>query len=157
MKDCFKPHRNLADESHLKEIIEKIQSQMHEPESHSIIEALLKEAEAYIKAPNRILDLTVIEQYDEWTDLDGLVGELTMEVPKPETISEEDFLSIVQYIQETIATEQFPDTIRADYWLDFYREFFALNFPNAEPDELLDEIMESASPEELVRIAFSNK
>lgn len=63
----------------------------------------------------------------------------------------------MQYIQETIATEQFPDTIRADYWLDFYREFFALNFPNAEPDELLDEIMEGASPEELVRIAFSNK
>lgn len=53
MKDCFKPHRNPADESHLKEIIEKIQSQMHEPESRSIIEALLKEAEAYIKSPNR--------------------------------------------------------------------------------------------------------
>lgn len=53
------------------------------PKNNSAIEDKLKETTQFIKAPNRVLDLTVIEHYNGWTDLDGFVGELTMKVAFP--------------------------------------------------------------------------
>lgn len=50
---------------------------MYEPQNNSVVENMLKEAAKYIKAPDRVLDLAVIEGYESWTDLDGFVGELT--------------------------------------------------------------------------------
>ncbi len=155
MKDHLKPRRNLEAEKQLKSIIREIQSLMCNPKNNSVIEDKLKEAAQFIKASNRVLDLTVIEHYEEWTDLDGLVGELTMEVPVMSTISKEDFLSIVQQIREVIESGQAPDNMRLDYWMDFYREFFEVNFSNIDNvDDLFDAIFEDTSLDELVDIAF---
>lgn len=155
MKDCLKPHRDLDAEKRLKSIIEEIESLMCDPKNNSTIENKLKEAAQFIKAPDRVLDLTVIENYYGWTDLDGLVGELTMEVPVLSDVSKEDFLSIVQQIREVIKSGQAPDDMRLDYWMDFYREFFEVNFANIDDaDDLFDEIFEDTSLEELVNIAF---
>lgn len=155
MKDRLKPHRDLEAEKRLKSIIEEIQSLMCDPKNNSAIEDKLKEATQFIKAPNRVLDLTVIEHYNGWTDLDGLVGELTMEVPVLSTVSKEDFLSIVQQIREVIKSGQVPDNLRLDYWMDFYRAFFEVNFSNIDNvEDLFDEIFEDTSLNELVNIAF---
>lgn len=154
MKDCLKPHKNLETETQLKTIIQKIQNLMYEPKNNSTIENMLKEASKFIKAPERVLDLNVIEHYESWTDLDGLVGELTMEVPVLKEVSKEDFLSIVQWIREAMENGQETDEISIEYWMNFYREFFSLNFPDIEDDELFDEIFEDTSLDELVAIAF---
>ena len=155
MKDCLKPHRDLDAEKRLKSIIEEIESLMCDPKNNSTIENKLKEAAQLIKAPNRVLDLTVIENYYGWTDLDGLVGELTMEVPTLSSVSKEDFLSIVQQIREVIKSGQAPDNMRLDYWMDFYREFFEVNFANIDNvEDLFDEIFEDTSLDELVDLAF---
>ncbi|MDE7271515.1 MAG: hypothetical protein K2N95_00395 [Lachnospiraceae bacterium] len=154
MKDCLKPHRDLEAEVQLKTIIQQIQSLMDEPKNDSAVENLLIEASKYIKASDRVLDLTVIEHYEDWTDIDGIVGELTMEVPVLQAVSKEDFLSIVQEIREVIESGQAPDNMRLDYWMNFYRELFALNFPNAENVDLLDAIFEDTSLDDMIEVAF---
>lgn len=154
MKDYLKPHRNLAAEAQLKTSIQQIQSLMGEPENNSTVENILKEATKFIKAPNRILDLTVIEHYESWTDLDSLVGELTMEVPMLPAVSKEDFVSIVQEIREVIESGQVRDNVPLNYYMDFYRAFFALNFPNVAEDGIFDEIFEDTSLDKLVDLHF---
>lgn len=158
MKDCLKPHRNLEAEEQLKILIQKIQSLMDDPKNYSVIEQMLQQASVFIKAPDRVLDLIVIEQYDEWTDLDGLVGELTMEVPVLQDISKEDFLSIVQWIRTVIKSGKEPENMRLDYMTDFYRNFFILNFPQIKDiDDLFDKLFEDVSLDELINLAFSRE
>lgn len=155
MKDCLRPHRDSDAEKRLKLIIQEIQSLMCDPENNWMIENKLREAAQFIKAPNRVLDLTVIEHYNGWTDLDGLVGELTMEVPVLDTVSKEDFLSIVQQMRKIIKSGQAPDHMRLDYWMDFYRVFFELNFADIDHvEDLFDKIFEDTSLDELIGIAF---
>ena len=154
MKDCLKPHRNLEAEKQLKEIILQIQSLMNKSENTPIIEKMLKEAAKFIKASDRILDLTVIEDYESWTDLDGLVCGLTMEIPQLPTVSKEDFISIVQYIREVIESRETPDNMPLDCWRDFYIVFFTLNFPNVDSDDLFEEMFEDTSIDTLVDMVF---
>mgnify|MGYP007123092889 CR=1 FL=1 len=153
MEDYLKPHRDLESKRQLKTIIQKIQSLMYEQKNIAVIENMLKEATEFIKASDRVLDLTVIESYESWTDLDGLVGELTMEVPMLSAVSKEDFVSIVQLVREAIKTEQTPNDVPLDYFMNFYREFFSLNFPNT-TDDLFDEIFEDTSLDKLVDMVF---
>lgn len=156
MKDFLKPHRNLEAEVQLKTMIQEIESLMYEPKNNAKVENMLKEAAKIMKAPNRVLDLDVIEHYEGWTDLDGLVEELTMEVPKLDNISKADFSSIVHWIRKVIKMEQESGNIRPDYLIDFYRAFFTLNFPKVQNIDLLDEIFQDTSLEELVTMAFSD-
>lgn len=153
MRDCLRPHRNLAAETRLKTMIQRIQSLMYQPENHSTVEKVLEDASKLVKAPNRVLDLEVIEHYESWTDLDGLVGELTMEVPVLTDISREDLQEIVQEMRTVIKSGQAPEPISLDYWMDFYREFFALNFPGVE-DELYDAVFEDIGLNEVVEMAL---
>lgn len=153
MRDCLRPHRNLAAETRLKTMIQRIQSLMYQPENHSTVEKMLEDASKLVKAPNRVLDLEVIEHYESWTDLDGLVGELTMEVPVLTDISREDLQEIVQEMRGVIESGQAPDHMSLDYWMNFYREFFALNFPGVE-DELYDAVFEDIGLNEVVEMAL---
>lgn len=155
MRDCLRPHRNLAAETQLKTMIQRIQSLMYQPENHSTVEKMLEDASKLVKAPNRVLDLEMIEHYESWTDLDGLVGELTMEVPVLSDICREDLQEIVQEMRGVIESGQAPDPISLDYWMDFYREFFALNFPSAE-DELYEAVFEDIELDEVVEMALSH-
>lgn len=154
LQDYLKPHRNLDDEKRLKIMIQQIQSLMDEPEHTMIVENMLQEASKLIKVPNRILDLSVIEHFESWTDVDGLVCELTMEVPLLPAVSKDDFVSIVQGIREVIEGEQVLDDMPLNYYMDFYRTFFSLNFPNVTEDKIFDEIFEDTTLDELVEIAF---
>ncbi len=153
MKESLKPHRDIYAEAQLKEIIGEIQALLHESKGDAVDE-LLKKAAQFIKSPDRVLDLEVIEHYEGWTDLDGLAGELTMEVPRLENISKEDFTEIVLWIRKAVENEQEMGDIRPDFLMDFYREFFALHFPDAGDGELLDEIFDGAPLEKLLGIAF---
>lgn len=97
MKNFLKPHRNLEAEKQLKAIIQQIESLMYEPENNHRVDNLLKEAAKFIKAPDQVLDLTVIERYNSWTDLDTLAAELTMELPAYK-LSREDLVDLVEMI-----------------------------------------------------------
>lgn len=154
MDEYLKPHRDLESERQLKAIIREIQSLMYEPKNNSVVEHLLKEAAKFVKAPDRVIDLAVIEEYESWTDLDGLAGELTMEVPVLTAVSKEDFISIIQLIREVIETEQTPNDVPLNYFMDFYREFFSIHFLN-KADSLFDEVFEDTSLGQLVDMAFS--
>lgn len=153
MDDYLKPHRNLESERQLKTIIQKIQSLMYDPKNDSVVEDMLKEATKFIKVPDRVLDLATIEDYESWTDLDGLVGGLTREVPRLSAVSKKDFISIIQLVREAIETEQTSNDIPLDYFMDFYREFFSLNFPYI-ADDLFDAVFEDTSLDKLVDMAF---
>lgn len=154
MKDCLKPHRDLEAEAQLKAKIRRIEDLLSGSEDRAAIEETLREAARLVKTPNRVLNLTVIEEYESWTDLDGLVGELTMEIPVLPEFSKEDFISVVEWIREIIENDRPSEEVPLDYWMSFYREFFVLNFPGTAGDDLFDEIFEDTSLEELVKMAF---
>lgn len=153
MEEYLKPHRDLEAERQLKTLIQEIESLMNDPGNNAAIENMLNEAARFVNAPDRILDLTVIEGYESWTDLDGLVGELTMKVLRLPAVTKESFVSIIQFIREVLKTEETPDHVPLDYFMNFYREFFLLHFPDI-ADELFDKIFEDASLEELMDMAF---
>lgn len=153
IREDLKPHPDREAESQLKSLIKEIETLLNEPAEDSTVGEKLKEASRYVKAPDRVLDQSVIENYDSWTDLDGLAGELTMEVPRLTDISKEDFKSLVGWIREVIETQE-TGGIRFDYWMNFYTTFFELNFPDVEEVDLFDEICEGTPLEELVGIAF---
>ena len=153
MEDYLKPHRNLEAERQLKTIIQKIQSLIYKPENNAAIRDMLREASKFVKASDRVLDLEVIESYESWTDLDGLVGELTMEVPTLSFVSKENFISVIQLVREVIDTECTPNDLPLDYFMNYYREFFSLNFSDI-GDDLFDELFEDTSIDKLVDMAF---
>lgn len=153
MRDCLRPHRDLEAETQLKTVILQIQSLMYEPENRAAVEKLFEDAAKLVKAPDRVLDLAVVENYEDWTDLDGLVGELTMDVPEVPDISREDLCEIVQEMRAVIGQNQAPDNISLEYWSNFYREFFAVHFPET-GDELFDAVFEELSLDEVVGIVF---
>lgn len=154
MKDYLKPHRNLDAERQLKAIILQIESLMNKSENTPTIEEMLEEAAKLVKSSDRILDLTVIEDYESWTDLDGLVCELTMEIPKLPTVSREDFVAIAQYIRRIIESGATPDNMPLDCWKEFYIGLFALNFPNVDADDLFEKMFEDISIDALVDMVF---
>lgn len=154
IRDDLKPHRNQEAEKQLKLIIQDIEALMCEPENETIIESKLKEAAEFVKSPDRVLDLTVIENYESWTDLDGLVGELTMEAPKRIDISEKDFIALVQWIRENVVNG--TDDIDLQYYFDFYKAFFELNFPDKKEINLFEEIFEDTPVDKLIDFAFHN-
>ncbi|MBO5093655.1 MAG: bacteriocin immunity protein [Lachnospiraceae bacterium] len=97
MKNHLAPHRNLESEKQLKAIIQQIEELMYDPGSKEQVEDLLKEAAGLIKAPDMVLDLDLIKQYDGFTNLDTLVTELTMELPAA-GLSREDLIDIVEML-----------------------------------------------------------
>lgn len=100
IKDALKMIQNRdlnADARQLKAIIQEIEAIMYEAGNESRVENLLGEAAKFVKAKDRVLNLMVIEQYYSWTDLDGLVCELTMEAPAFQ-LSRPDLIDLVETI-----------------------------------------------------------
>lgn len=97
MKDHLKPYRNLEAEKQLKAIIQQIEVLMDNPQNTYIIENLLKESVKFIKGPDKVLDLTVIENYESWTNIDDLVRELTTEIPVL-SLTREELADLVEEI-----------------------------------------------------------
>lgn len=149
LREDLIPSRDIEAENKLKELILEIENRMADAgNTEELIEEKLKEAGKYIKAKDRVLDLTVIEQYDSWTDLDGLVGELTMQVPTGVQLAEDELSELIEYLRNTLVDAE-PDG-DMDYKYNFYRSFFEENFP--ENDEAFDMIFEEAmSVEDIVR------
>lgn len=148
LREDLIPSRDIEAENKLKELILEIENRMADAGNTELMEEKLKEAGKYIKAKDRVLDLTVIEQYYSWTDLDGLVGELTMQVPTGVQLSEDELSELIEYLRNTLVNAE-PDG-DMDYKYNFYRNFFEENFP--ENDEAFDMIFEEdISVEDIVR------
>lgn len=109
LREDLIPSRDIEAENKLKELILEIENRMADAgNTEELIEEKLKEAGKYIKAKDRVLDLTVIEQYDSWTDLDGLVGELTMQVPTGVQLAEDELSELIEYLRNTLVDAE-PD------------------------------------------------
>lgn len=144
----FMPMRDIEAENKLKELILEMEDRIDDAGSAEFMEEKLKEAGKYIKAKDRVLNATVIEQYESWTDLDGLVEELTMQVPAGVQLSEGELLELIEYLRKTLVNAE-PDG-DMEYKYNFYRNFFEENFP--ENDEAFDMVFEEdMSPEDIVR------
>lgn len=156
------PHRDKEAEKQLKALIEKIEKLMDKPKNQATVEELLKKAAEYVKVPDRVLDLTVIEQYYSWTDLDGLVGELTVKVPKLSDITKEDFAALVQYISDVLAqTSKTRKITDFEYMEDYYTRFFELNYPEIKDFDIFEQIvgayLDKTPLEEVVNKVYPNQ
>lgn len=156
------PHRDKEAEKQLKALIKKIEKLMDKPKNQATVEELLKKAAEYVKVPDRVLDLTVIEQYYSWTDLDGLVGELTVEVPKLSDISKEDFVALAQYISDVLAqTSKTRKITDFEYLEDYYTRFFELNYPEIKDFDIFEQIvgayLDKTPLEEVVNKVYPNQ
>jgi len=149
LKEKYKPHRDQIIENKLKTIIEDIENKIDDRNEQDYIEDRLNEASQYIKAKERVLDRDVIEHYTAWTDLDGLVSELTMFVPTDLKFTKFDLTALVFYIREAIANgEDF------EYIMNFYQCLFEENLPQVDSFELFDMICGDTSIEKIIDFVF---
>lgn len=139
-KELF-PVRNIQAEEKLKILIIEIEQMLGNPAMTDSIEEKLEQAKKFITVPGRIIDLDVIEQYYSWTTLDGLVRELTMEIPVNTVLSKDELSELLTYLRENLING-IPDE-DTEYKIQFYTDFFDENYPDYEDvfDMLYDEII----------------
>ena len=115
----------------------------------------MTKANALVTADGRMLDEYAVRYYYSWTDLEGLVGELTMNVPKIERIEAQDLEELIVWMRKVIADEETLEDIDYGYFDNYYREFFLKNFPNGE--EAYEAIFEECKVQEVIDIAYQEK
>lgn len=96
-----------------------------------------------------------MKYYYSWTDLEGLVGELTINVPKIEHIEAQDLEELIIWMRKVIAGEETLEDIDYGYFDDYYREFFLKNLPNGE--NAYEAIFEECKVQEVIDIAYQEK
>lgn len=89
-----------------------------------------------------------------WRQLDGLVGELMMKVPQVDNIEKTDLIELIYWMRKIILDEEELEGIDYEYFDNYYRSFFELNFPNGAA--AYDAIFEEISAEDIIEIAYSN-
>ena len=82
MESTFELLRQIEKENDIK----KIPAEKYD----ELAEEKMTKANALVTADGRMLDEYAVRYYYSWTDLEGLVGELTMNVPKIERIEAQD-------------------------------------------------------------------
>ena len=103
----------------------------------------------------RIIDIEVVRYYYQWTSLEDLAGELTLNVKKVPDISKEELAEVIDYYRKVIITNEIvPDNYSFSYFEGFYHEFFQVNFPSFE--NLEDMIYEEIGSKELADLVFNS-
>ena len=151
MKEYLKIHRDRDRENALKVLVEEIE-ELLDTSNEELVEKKLAKANILVTADERVLDEYAVREYYSWTDLDGLVGELTVNVPKLEHIDVEDLKELVEWMRKVIAEEETLEDIDYEYFDNYYHEFFLKNFPNGE--EAYEAIFEECSVQEVIEIAY---
>ena len=151
MKEYLKIHRDRDRENALKALIEEIEALL-DTSNEELVKEKLAKANTLVTADERVLDEYAVREYYGWTDLDGLVGELTVKVPKLEHIDVEDLKELVEWMRKVIAEEESLEDIDYEYFDNYYREFFLKNFPNGE--EAYEAIFEECTVQKVIEIAY---
>ena len=154
MKEYLKIQRNIDKENKLKELIEEIE-ELLDTGNDELVEEKLEEANTLVTAYGKILNEYMVRYYYSWTDLDGLAGELTINVPKIDHIEEQDLEELIIWMRKVIFNEETLEDIDYGYFDHYYREFFLKNFPNGE--EAYEAIFEECRVQEVIELAYQEK
>ena len=154
MKEYLRIRRDIDRENTLKALIEEIE-ELFDAGNDELAEEKMTKANALVTADGRMLDEYAVRYYYSWTDLEGLVGELTMNVPKIERIEAQDLEELIVWMHKVIADEETLEDIDYGYFDNYYREFFLKNFPNGE--EAYEAIFEECKVQEVIDIAYQEK
>ena len=154
MKEYLKIQRDINRENTLKVLIEEIE-ELLDAGNDEMVEEKMTKANTLVTADGRILDEYAVRYYYSWTDLEGLVGELTINVPKIERIEAQDLEELIIWMRKVIDDEETLEDIDYEYFDNYYREFFLKNFPNGE--EAYEAIFEECNVQEVIDIAYQEK
>lgn len=77
MKEYLRIHRDIDRENTLKVLIEEIE-ELLDNGNDELVKEKMEKANTLVTADGRILDEYAVRYYYSWTDLEGLVGELTI-------------------------------------------------------------------------------
>ena len=145
LREELVPKRDINIEKKIKNIIIEIENVLEDETKKEFIESKIEEANELIISKNRILDLYTIEYYYSWTSLDGLVAELTLNVPDKIKLSLEEMEELLIYIQRNIIDTEVIDSrndeelVDFEYGMNFYHEYFEKNYSLELFGELFDE------------------
>lgn len=157
MREGLYPKRDLEREKRLVELISKIESRLDLVEDEKLVEELsseFKEANSLITTEGSIIDVELIRYYYQWTSLEDLAGELTLNVKKVPDITKEELAEIIDYYRKVIITNEIvPDDYSFSYFEGFYHDFFEMNFPSFE--NLEDMIYEEIDSKKLADLVFN--
>ena len=157
MREGLYPKRDLEREKRLVDLISKIESRLDLIEDEKLVEELsseFKEANSLITTEGRIIDIETVRYYYQWTSLEDLAGELTLNVKKVPDITKEELAEIIDYYRKVIITNEIvPDDYSFSYFESFYHDFFEMNFPSFE--NLEDMIYEEIGSKELADLVFN--
>ncbi len=154
MKEYLRIQRDIDRENTLKLLIEEIE-ELLDTGNDELVEEKIAKANTLVTAYGRSLDGDTVRYYYSWTDLEGLVGELTINVPVIERIEAQDLEELIIWMRKVIAGEETLEDINYGYFDDYYREFFGRNFPNGE--DAYDAIFEEYKVQEVIDIAYQEK
>ena len=112
MKEYLRIRRDIDRENTLKALIEEIE-ELFDAGNDELAEEKMKKANALVTADGRMLDEYAVRYYYSWTDLEGLVGELTINVPKIERIEAQDLEELIVWMRKVIADEETLEKLRS--------------------------------------------
>lgn len=119
MKEYLRIRRDIDRENTLKALIEEIE-ELFDAGNDELAEEKMTKANALVTADGRMLDEYAVRYYYSWTDLEGLVGELTMNVPKIERIEAQDLEELIVWMRKVIADEETLEDIDYGYFDNYY-------------------------------------
>ena len=151
MKEYLRIQRDIDRENTLKVLIEEIE-ELLDAGNDELVEEKMTKANTLVTADGRRLDEYAVRYYYSWTDLEGLVGELTINVPKIEHIEAQDLEELIIWMRKVIAGEETLEDINYGYFDNYYREFFLRNLPNGE--DAYEAIFEECKVQEVIDIAY---
>lgn len=154
MKEYLRIQRDIDRENTLKVLIEEIEELLDTGNDELVKEKIAK-ANTLVTADGRILDEYTVRYYYSWTDLEGLVGELTINVPKIECIEAQDLEELIIWMRKVIAGEETLEDIDYAYFDNYYRQFFLENLPNGE--DTYEAIFKECKVQEVMDIAYQEK
>lgn len=148
MKDNLRPKRNLETEKRLKSLILEIEGMLQTGQEQVLIERKVEQAAKYVVAPGRLISLEVIKEYKDWTDLDTLVRDLTMEVPTDVHLTKDKFIELVKWIKENVLNRMEGDQQR--YHRYYYDMLLFFAFPEKSSYDIMQRIEEGDPIEAMV-------
>ena len=154
MKEYLRIQRDIDRENTLKALIEETEALL-DTGNDELMEEKIAKANTLVTAYGRILDEYAVRYYYTWTDLEGLVGELTINVPKLEYIEAQDLEELIIWMRRVISGEETLEDIDYGYFDNYYREFFMKNFPNGE--DAYEAVFEECKVHEVIDIAYQER
>lgn len=147
MREDLIAKRDLERERKLKKILIHIENQLDLGKTEEDLKKEFAEANSLVTSDG-IVNEYVMRYYYGWTSMDGLVGELTINVPQIGEIREDEFREFVIWFRKIINDEIILEGMDFEYFSNYYDTFFRVNFRGYE--DLSSDIYGGKDIEEMV-------